>query len=263
MIRVVKIGGNVVDSPALLAQFCADFTALAGPKVLVHGGGVKAGAIQRALGQEPVRIEGRRVTDAATLEVVVMAYAGWCNKDIVARLQACGCNALGLAGCDGGVITAPKRPPKTLSDGVTQVDFGFVGDVTPASVDAEFLRQLLDAGLVPVLCAINHDGHGQLLNTNADTVASCVAAALGAELIYCFEKAGVLRDAADGSSVIPRISAADFARLRADGTVSDGMLPKLETAFRALEDGAPRVVVCHAANLLNPTCGTVLTLNGE
>ena len=138
-----------------------------------------------------------------------------------------------------------------------------LGDVTPASVDAEFLRQLLDAGLVPVLCAINHDGRGQLLNTNADTVAASVAAALGAELIYCFEKAGVLRDASDEGSVIPQVSAADFARLRAAGTVSDGMLPKLETAFRALEDGVPRVVVCHTANLLNPTCGTVLTLNGE
>ena len=259
MIRVVKIGGNVVDDPALLAQFCADFAELAGPKVLVHGGGVKAGALQRALGQEPVRIEGRRVTDAATLEVVVMAYAGWCNKDIVARLQACGCNAIGLAGCDGGVITAPKRPPKTLSDGVTQVDFGFVGDVTPACVDAAFLGQLIDSGLTPVLSAINHDGRGQLLNTNADTVAASVAAALGAELIYCFEKPGVLLDPEDDNSVIPQLTSADFTRLCADGTVSDGMLPKLETAFRALRDGAPRVYICQSSNLLNPTTGTVLS----
>ena len=261
MIRVIKIGGNVVDSPALLEQFCRDFAALAGPKVLVHGGGVRAGALQRALGQEPVRIEGRRVTDAATLEVVVMAYAGWCNKEIVARLQACGCNAIGLSGCDGGVITAPKRPPKTLSDGVTKVDFGYVGDVTPASVDADFLKGLVDAGLVPVLSAINHDGRGQLLNTNADTVAAAVAAALGAELIYCFEKAGVLRDADDDGSVIPQVTVEDFARLREEGVVSEGMLPKLETAFGALREGAPRVVIRHASALLSPSSGTELLLS--
>ena len=250
MIRVVKIGGNVVDNPAMLAKFCADFAALAGPKVLVHGGGVKAGTLQRALGQEPVRIEGRRVTDAATLEVVVMTYAGWCNKDIVARLQACGCNAIGLSGCDGGVITAPKRPPKTLSDGVTQVDFGFVGDVTPGCVDTRFLQRILEAGMVPVLSAINHDGHGQLLNTNADTVAASAAAALGAELVYCFEKKGVLRDAAVEDSVIPQLSSADFSALIADGTISEGMIPKLETAFRALGDGAPAATIKSSDELL-------------
>ena len=188
MISLYKIGGNVVDDPVALERFCAEFAALEGPKVLVHGGGVRASQVQKALGQQPVKIEGRRVTDAATLEVVTMVYAGSCNKDIVARLQKHGCNAIGLAGCDGGAITARRRPPKTLSDGVTKVDFGFVGDVTPESVNAPMVLRLLDAGLVPVFCAINHDGAGQLLNTNADTVAAAISVALRAKLFYCFEK---------------------------------------------------------------------------
>ena len=150
MISLYKIGGNVVDDPQALERFCAEFAALPGPKVIVHGGGVRASQVQKALGQEPVKIEGRRVTDAATLEVVTMVYAGWCNKDIVARLQAHGCNAIGLSGCDGSVVTARKRAPKTLADGVTVVDFGFVGDVTAASVNVPFIQLLLDAGLVPV-----------------------------------------------------------------------------------------------------------------
>ncbi|MDO4999823.1 MAG: acetylglutamate kinase, partial [Bacteroidales bacterium] len=168
MISVYKVGGNVVDDPAALDRFCRQFAAVEGPKVIVHGGGVRASQVQKALGQEPVKIEGRRVTDAQTLEVVTMVYAGWCNKDIVARLQALGCDAIGLSGCDGGVVTARRRPPRTLSDGVTTVDFGFVGDVTAASVRRDLVLRLLDAGLVPVFSAINHDGAGQLLNTNAD-----------------------------------------------------------------------------------------------
>ena len=175
MITVVKCGGQVLDDASLFKSFCRDFAALEGPKVLVHGGGALAGKVQKALGMEPVKYEGRRVTDDATLQVVTMVYAGWCNKQMVALLQSFGCNAVGLAGCDGSVITAAKRPPKALSDGRV-VDFGWVGDVTPDSVNADFLRQLLDAGYTPVLCAINHDGAGQLLNTNADTVASSVAA---------------------------------------------------------------------------------------
>lgn len=249
MIRVVKCGGQVLDDAALLEAFCRDFAALEGPKVLVHGGGALAGRFQKALGQEPVKYEGRRVTDDDTLQVVTMVYAGWCNKQVVSLLQADGCDAVGLSGCDGSVITAAKRPPKALSDGRV-VDFGWVGDVTPSSVRVDFLQLLLDQGFTPVLCAINHDGAGQLLNTNADTVASSVAAALGAQLITCFEQPGVLKDRNDPSSVIPCIDRASYASLKADGIVADGMIPKLDQAFDALEKGAASVRICHSGDLL-------------
>ena len=245
MISLYKIGGNVVDDPQALERFCAEFAALPGPKVIVHGGGVRASQVQKALGQEPVKIEGRRVTDAATLEVVTMVYAGWCNKDIVARLQACGCNAI-------SVVKARRRAPKTLSDGVTVVDFGFVGDVTAASVNVPFIQKLLDAGLVPVFSAINHDGAGQLLNTNADTMAAAISIALGAKLFYCFEKNGVLCDRNDDDSVIPSLDPAGFERLKAEGRVAEGMIPKLENSFAALREGACGVVIRNAANLLEP-----------
>ncbi|MCR5351624.1 MAG: acetylglutamate kinase [Bacteroidales bacterium] len=252
MIALYKIGGNVVDDPVALEQFCAEFAALEGPKVLVHGGGVRASQVQKALGQEPVKIEGRRVTDAQTLEVVTMVYAGLCNKGIVARLQAHGCNAIGLAGCDGSVITARKRPPKTLLDGVTKVDFGFVGDVTAKSVNVAFIEKMLEAGLTPVFCAINHDGAGQLLNTNADTMASAISVALGAKLFYCFEKNGVLCDRNDEQSVIPSLDPAAYERLKAEGRVVEGMIPKLDNAFGALRDGAAGVVIRNAKHLLEP-----------
>ena len=252
MISLYKVGGNVVEDPAALDLFCRQFAALEGPRVLVHGGGVRASQVQKALGQEPVKIEGRRVTDAQTLEVVTMVYAGWCNKSIVARLQGLGCNAIGLSGCDGGAITARRRPPKTLSDGVTVVDFGFVGDVTAASVNREFVSRLLDAGMVPVFSAINHDGAGQLLNTNADTMASALSVALGAKLFYCFEKNGVLCDRNDEQSVIPLLDPDAYGRLKAEGRVVEGMIPKLDNAFQALRDGAAGVVIRNAARLLEP-----------
>ena len=249
MIQVVKCGGQVLDDDLLLEAFCRDFAALEGPKVLVHGGGALAGRFQKALGIEPVKYEGRRVTDDATLQVVTMVYAGWCNKRVVSLLQADGCNAVGLSGCDGSVITASRRPPLTLSDGCT-VDFGWVGDVTPSSVKAGFLRLLLDQGMTPVLSAINHDGAGHLLNTNADTMASSVAAALGATLVTCFEQPGVLRDREDPSSVIPVIDKETYAALKADGIVADGMIPKLDQAFDALAQGAREVRICHSSALL-------------
>lgn len=257
MIRVVKIGGHVLDDAALLKAFCVDFTALEGPKVLVHGGGALASRLQRSLGMEPVKIAGRRVTDEATLQVVTMACAGWSNKQIVSLLQACGCPAAGFSGCDANLVRARRRPPLEV-DGEL-VDFGFVGDVTPASVNTSFLQKLLAGGIVPVLSPINHDGEGQLLNTNADTVAASVAAALGAELILCFEKEGVLSDPDNPSSVIPHISSADFAALKAAGTVSDGMLPKLQNAFSALRAGSPRVTIKSAGSLLAAS-GTELSL---
>lgn len=257
MMKVVKIGGNVVDNPAMLEAFCRDFAALGGPKVLVHGGGVMAGRLQEALGIPEVKIQGRRVTDAETLKVVTMVYAGLCNKTITALFQKEGCNAIGLAGCDASVIKAEKRAPLAI-DG-REVDFGFVGDVSPASVNADALNGLVSLGLVPVICAINHDGKGNLLNTNADTVASSVAAALGAELITCFEKPGVLLDRNDDSSVIPHIDPQSFERLKAEGRIADGMIPKLESAFKALGQGVVKVTVKHAADLLKDA-GTTLSL---
>lgn len=259
MIKVFKIGGNVVDNEQALQQFCCDFARVDGPKVLVHGGGVLASQIQKALGQQPIKIEGRRVTDADTLKVVTMVYSGWCNKHITALLQAQGCNAIGLSGCDGSVIKATKRAPKTLSDGATVVDFGFVGDVCPASVDAGFLGSLLERGLVPVLCAINHDGSGQLLNTNADTIASSVASALGAELVCCFELDGVLLDRDDPSSVIPSISAAGFEDLKARGAVADGMIPKIDNCLEALRSGACAATIKNASRITDDS-GTRICL---
>ena len=256
MITVVKCGGQVLDDDLLLEAFCRDFAALEGPKVLVHGGGALAGRFQKALGMEPVKYEGRRVTDSDTLQVVTMVYAGWCNKRVVSLLQADGCNAVGLSGCDGAVITASKRPPIALSDGRV-VDFGWVGDVTPASVNTGFLQLLLEKGLTPVLSAINHDGEGHLLNTNADTMAASVAAALGAALVTCFEQPGVLRDRNDAASVIPVIDKDTYTALKADGTVADGMIPKLDQAFDALAQGATQVRICHSSALLTEG-GTII-----
>ncbi len=258
-VKVVKIGGNVVDNEPMLQAFCKDFAALEGPKVLVHGGGVMASSIQQALGQTPVKIEGRRVTDEETLKVVTMVYAGWCNKHITALLQGCGCNAIGLSGCDASVITAARRPPRTLSDGVTKVDYGYVGDVQGSSVDADFVQTLLERGITPVFCAINHDGAGHLLNTNADTIASSVAVALGAELIFCFEKKGVLKDLQDEDSVIPLITPESYPDLKARRIVDEGMVPKIDNAFKALREGVSRVIIRSACDITDGS-GTVISL---
>lgn len=259
MIKVFKIGGNVIEDEQMLERFCADFAQVPGPKALVHGGGVMASRLQKSLGQEPLKIEGRRVTDEDALRAVTMCYAGWCNKTLVARLQKYGCDAIGLSGCDASVITAEKRAPRTLQDGVTVVDYGFVGDVSKESVNTFFINTITSLGLVPVFSAINHDGEGQLLNTNADTIASSVAAALGAELICCFELDGVLRDINDPSSVIPEISAADFERMKADGTIADGMIPKIENCLTALREGARGAVIKNASRT-GEDCGTRIVL---
>lgn len=249
MTRLFKIGGNVIENEALLDAFCRDFAAVEGPKILVHGGGVMASKLQESLGQTAVKIEGRRVTDADALKAVVMAYAGWCNKSLVARLQKYGCNAIGLAGCDANVITASKRAPKLLMDGVTKVDYGYVGDVCKASVNSAFVNALLDIGMVPVFSAINHDGNGLLLNTNADTIASSVASAVGAQLVCCFELDGVLKDRNDASSVIPVINEAMFQQMKTDGTIADGMIPKIENCLSALKNGACGAVIKNAARI--------------
>lgn len=284
MIKVVKIGGNVVDNPELLKEFVKDFAAMPGMKVLIHGGGVMASQMQKSMGMTPIMIEGRRVTDEETLKVVTMVYAGWCNKNIVALLQGAGCNAIGLCGADGNAIKAAKRPPVEVAG--QMVDYGYVGDVKAESVNASFVYSLIERGIVPVFNAINHDGEGNLLNTNADTIASSVAIALAGhkyrnrwevcsacencthcsddgrlthevELIYCFEKDGVLYDKDDDTSVIEQIDKAKFAELKEEGIVADGMIPKLTNAFKAIDSGVSRVIIKHARNLLNDK-GTTL-----
>ena len=259
MIRVVKAGGKIIDDEQLLSQFCKDFAQLEGPKILVHGGGSMASRIQEALGMEVRMIEGRRVTDEDTLKIVTMVYSGWCNKHITALLQGCGCNAIGLSGCDASAIKAVRRPPRLLADGVTLVDYGLTGDVSPESINCKFINMLLDNDLTPVFCAINHDAQGNLLNTNADTIASSIAAAMHGELVYCFEKQGVLADPNDESSVIPHITPASAAKLKADGIISAGMIPKIDNALSALRAGAARVTIKHSSCLL-ADAGTKLTL---
>lgn len=286
MIKVVKIGGNVVDNPVLLREFVKDFAAMPGMKVLIHGGGVMASQMQKEMGMTPVMVEGRRVTDEEALKVVTMVYAGWCNKSIVALLQAEGCNAIGLTGADGNTIKARKRPPVHVESLGKDVDYGYVGDVTADSVNAGFIYSLLEKGIVPVFNAINHDGQGNLLNTNADTIASSVAIAMAnhkyrskndvchrceecthcsddgrlthlTDLIYCFEKDGVLYDKDDDSSVIPEIDRERFAQLKAEGRVADGMIPKLANSFKAIDSGVSKVIIKHARNLNSPI-GTTL-----
>ena len=286
MIKVVKIGGNVVDNPVLLREFVKDFAAMPGMKVLIHGGGVMASQMQKDMGMTPVMVEGRRVTDEETLKVVTMVYAGWCNKNIVALLQAEGCNAIGLTGADGNAITARKRPPVHVESLGKDVDYGYVGDVNAESVNAGFIYSLLEKGIVPVFNAINHDGQGNLLNTNADTIASSVAIAMAnykyrskndvchrceecthcsddgrlthvTDLIFCFEKDGVLYDKDDDLSVIPEIDRERFAELKAEGRVADGMIPKLTNSFKAIDSGVSKVIIKHARNLNSPI-GTTL-----
>lgn len=286
MIKIVKIGGNVVDNPQLLREFVKDFAAMPGMKILVHGGGVMASQMQKAMGMSPQMVEGRRITDEETLKVVTMVYAGWCSKNITALLQAEGCNAIGLSGADGNAIKARKRPPVYVETLSRDVDYGYVGDVTGDSVNAGFIYSLLEKGIVPVFNAINHDGEGNLLNTNADTIASSVAVAMAGyryrspkdvccrceecthcsddgrlthetELIYCFEKDGVLYDKEDDSSIIHEMDRNRFAGLKAEGRVADGMIPKLTNSFKAIDNGVARVIIKHARNLLNDK-GTTL-----
>jgi len=252
-LTIIKIGGNVIDNSANLHQFLLDFTALPGDKILVHGGGKIATELGESLGVEAKMIEGRRVTDIETLRIVTMVYAGLINKNMVAQLQAKGSNAIGLTGADGNIIKAKKRPVK-------EIDYGFVGDLDEHSVSSTTLDSLLKAGLVPVLCAITHNGDTQLLNTNADTIASSVAVAMSAlyetRLVYCFEKKGVLRDVNDDDSVVREIKTNEFDSLKADGTVQGGMIPKLHNAFEAIKKGVSAVYIGKADELNELAEGT-------
>ena len=257
MIKVVKIGGNVIDNEAALASFVADFAALEGPKIRVHGGGKLATRLAEKLEIQTTMIDGRRVTDAQTLDVVTMVYAGLVNKSVVAKLQASGCNAIGLSGADGGVVRATRRPAKPI-------DFGFVGDISVQGVDADFILSLTERGVVPVFCSIMHDGAGTLLNCNADSVASAVAVAVAqkadTELVFCFEKQGVMADIDDPNSVISQIRPESYKTLLADGVVNKGMIPKIDGAFRALESGVKVVTIKHSEALTSPESGTKIML---
>ena len=245
-LNVIKIGGNVIDNSENLHRFLLAFNKLPGDKILIHGGGKIATELGTTLGVEAKMVEGRRITDIETLRVVTMVYAGLINKNVVAQLQEKGCNAIGLTGADGNIISAVKRPVK-------DIDYGFVGDLDSSSVAADTLENLLNAGLTPVLCAITHDGEGQLLNTNADTIASAVAVAMSAKyetsLIYCFEKRGVMRDIDDDGSLVQEIKMAEFEGLKAEGIVSGGMIPKLHNAFEAIRSGVNAVYIGKADEL--------------
>ena len=250
---VVKVGGAVVEDEAQLAQLLRDFSAIPGRKVLVHGGGRRATQVAASLGIESKMVDGRRITDADMLSVVTMVYGGLVNKNLVARLQAGGVNALGLTGADMDVIRSHRRPPKN------GVDFGFVGDVD--RVDGQALAGLIERGITPVMAPLTHDGQGHILNTNADTIASETAKALApyydVTLIFSFEKKGVLSNPADDDSDIPVITRADFCRYQADGTISGGMLPKIQNALAAVEAGVKQVIIT-LATAIDGRHGTVI-----
>ena len=252
-LTIVKVGGAIVEDEAQLTQLLKDFSAIDGHKVLVHGGGRRATKIATQLGIETKMVDGRRITDAQMLEVVTMVYGGLVNKHVVAMLQAQSVDAVGLTGADGDIIRSVKRP---LKNGI---DYGFVGDVKKA--DGEKIAHFIEAGLVPVIAPLTHDGQGDILNTNADTMASETAKALAGlydvTLIFSFEKKGVLSNPEDDESVIPVITRADFEHYRDDGTISGGMLPKIENALAAVDAGVSQVIIT-LATAFDGQHGTVI-----
>lgn len=256
-LTIIKVGGKIVEEESTLNQLLADFSAIEGYKLLVHGGGRSATRLAAQLGIESKMVNGRRITDAETLKVVTMVYGGLVNKNIVAGLQAKGVNAIGLTGADMNVIRSVKRPVK-------DVDYGFVGDVE--KVNAGFLAALIRQGIVPVMAPLTHDGKGSMLNTNADTIAGETAKALASlfdvTLVYCFEKKGVLRDENDDDSVIPVITPEEFKEFVAQGIIQGGMIPKLENSFSAIDAGVSQVVIT-LASAINEGSGTVIKNNSK
>ncbi|GLB52353.1 acetylglutamate kinase [Neptunitalea chrysea] len=237
-LKIIKIGGNVIENETALEAFITDFAAVKGPKILVHGGGKLATQLAEKIGIETTMVEGRRITDAETLKVITMVYGGFANKNIVAKLQGNGCNAIGLSGADGNAIQAIKRPVKTI-------DYGYVGDVT--GISEQTIDALLKSGLTPVFCAITHDGNGQLFNTNADTIAATIAVGMSniynTALYYCFEKNGVMKDINNEDSVIEHINTENYPTLLAEKIVTEGMIPKLYNAFEALKQNVKKVCI--------------------
>ena len=255
IVQIIKIGGNVINNEEALHSFLKDFAALEGPKILVHGGGRKASEVSAAMGLEPKMINGRRVTDEATVEVVTMVYAGLLNKKITAKLQHLGCNAMGLSGADANCILAHKRIVK-------DVDYGFAGDVD--AINSEIIDVLLQQNVSPVFCAITHDKNGQLLNTNADTIASEVAIGMSnlykTELNFVFELKGVLENIEDKNSVIREINSKKYEQLIAKGIIADGMHPKMHNCFNSLKKGVSKVKIGDAS-LMNSSTKLYTTLS--
>lgn len=255
-LAVVKIGGNIIENKKQLSGFLRLFAKMEDPKILVHGGGKKANQVLEKMGIPPKMVGGRRITDAESLEIITMVYGGLANKTIVAQLQALGCNAIGLSGADADTVRAHKRPVK-------EIDYGFAGDVD--DVNAKSIVDLLHPGFVPVFCALTHNGEGQLLNTNADTIASEIAIGMGhsfeTTLYYCFEKRGVLSDITDNNSVIKDINFKTYMDLREKGSISEGMLPKLENCFHALQKNVSKVCIGDISMIdSKPDLYTTLTL---
>jgi acetylglutamate kinase len=258
-ISIIKIGGNIIDNEANLASFLIAYAAVEGKKILIHGGGKLATKMATDLNIPQQMVDGRRITDAATLKIVTMVYAGYINKNIVAALQSKNVNALGICGADANIVPAHKRINATT-------DYGFVGDID--AVDTEKITAFLQAGLSLVVAPITHDGAGQLLNTNADTMAQAIATALSSKyevsLVYSFERKGVLSSIADANSVIPIINPQNYAALKESGQVNEGMIPKLDNAFEALHKGVSRVIIGDALDLvalLNGSGGTTIQKN--
>ncbi len=252
-LTIIKVGGKIVEEQQSLEQLLNDFANISGNKLLVHGGGRSATQIAAQLGIETQMVDGRRVTDANMLRVVTMVYGGLVNKNIVAQLQARHINAMGLTGADLDVIRSHKREPNPI-------DFGFVGDID--KVDGGRLAHLINAGIIPIMAPLTHDGKGHLLNTNADTIAGEVAKALtpyyNISLIFCFEKAGVMRDVDDETSVIPHINTSDFKQLADNGTIQGGMIPKIQNAIEALDAGVKEVIITKAT-AIDGSRGTKIT----
>lgn len=256
---VVKIGGNVIDNEENLQAFLHDFSQINAPKILIHGGGKIATRIGEKLGIVSQYVDGRRITDDATIDLVTMVYGGLVNKKIVAQLQTYHCNAIGLTGADGNTIPAHKRPVKAI-------DYGWVGDVETDKINVGLFEQLVNAGISPVCAPLTHDQEGHILNTNADTIASSIAVALSnifsVRLIYCFEKKGILENIDDDNSVIATINKASYTELKAADKLFAGILPKLDNAFAAIDSGVKEVLIGHAddllANTTEQTTGTLI-----
>ena len=257
---VVKIGGNVIDDAAALRSFLSAFSNISDPAILIHGGGKIATGIGDKLGIESKYIDGRRITDGETIDLITMVYGGLVNKKIVASLQSFGCNAIGLTGADANIIPAIKRPVKTI-------DYGWVGDLDATTIDDSFLSVILEMGIKPVLAPLTHDKKGHILNTNADTIASSVAIALSGRynvrMVYCFEKKGVLENINDDNSVIPNITKEKYQQLKGENKLFAGILPKLDNAFNAIDAGVCEILIGDAKDLLvntgSGTAGTLIT----
>lgn len=244
---VVKVGGNVINDEVALDAFLKNFSRIEGKKILVHGGGKKASEIGEKLGIVSHYVDGRRITDQATIDLVTMVYGGLVNKKIVARLQAFGCNALGLTGADANSIPADRRPVK-------EIDYGFVGDIENEKLNVTGLKLFLGKNLVPVFAPLTHDNKGQILNTNADTIAAALAVALArhfdVRLMYCFEKKGVLKDVNNEEDVVPLINKEIYKKMLAENKLTEGILPKLHNAFQAIDKGVSSVLIGHATEVI-------------